>query len=284
MIGGTTYFSLDSGRVESHEEGTRSFGDFAVLYRLGTQSQPLFEAFQRSGIPYQIVGQTSLYEHKEIREILAYLWLLYNPESRFHLDVINGQEEEINLFLHGLRNSLDTQPVTQLIEDMYSQMKGCTPDHSDEKGTERLKWLLRKADPFENRLKDFLEATVLHKETDEYDPRADRVTLMTLHASKGLEFPVVFVIGCEETLIPYQREGKTFDIEEERRLFYVGMTRAQEKLILTHAKKRFLFGQTSKNPPSRFLNDIENALKEVQERTRRKSVKEKPDTPQLSLF
>jgi superfamily I DNA/RNA helicase len=107
---------------------------------------------------------------------------------------------------------------------------------------------------------------------------------MTLHASKGLEFPVVFIVGCEETLIPYQREGKACDLEEERRLFYVGMTRAREKLILTHAKTRFLFGQRAKNPPSRFLNDIETALKEVQKRKIRKFSKEKKDEPQLKLF
>ncbi len=281
MVGGTTYFSLDSGRVESHEEGTRSFGDFAVLYRLGAQSQPLYEAFQRSGIPYQIVGQTSLYEHKDTREVLSYLWLLYNPESMLHLEIIKKPLGEIEPFLKELKYSLDTLPVTQLIE----RIRDFSPnDRSDPKSAEHIKRLMLKASSFENRLKDFLEATVLQKESDEYDPRADHVILMTLHASKGLEFPVVFIVGCEETLIPYERKGKTFDIEEERRLFYVGMTRAQEKLILTHAKTRFLFGQRSKNPASRFLNDIEDALKELQKRMRRKSVKAKPDQSQLTLF
>jgi DNA helicase-2/ATP-dependent DNA helicase PcrA len=303
MIGGTTYFSLDSGRVESHEEGTRSFGDFAVLYRLGAQSQPLFEAFQRSGIPYQIVGQMSLYEYKDIREILGYLWLLYSPESIFHLKIIKKPFGEIEPFLTELRGALNTQPVSQLIERIYeftlgnyaqtkvctpTQTKVCTPTQTKvctpAESAERIKRLIVKAAPFEHRLKDFLETTVLQKETDEYDPRADRVTLMTLHASKGLEFPVVFIVGCEETLIPYQREGKSYDVEEERRLFYVGMTRAQEKLILTYTKTRFLFGQTLQNPPSRFLSDIENALKEVQKRMGRKTAKDKPDKPQLTLF
>jgi len=284
MVGGTTYFSLDSGRVESHEEAIHSFGDFAVLYRLGAQSQPLFEAFQRSGIPYQIVGQTSLYEYKEIREILSYLWLLYNPESTIHLGKIKKQKGELKPFLHELQRSLDTQPVSVLIERIYEFILNDRSASEDSKKAERVKQLITKASSFEQRLKDFLETTVLQKEIDEYDPRADRVTLMTLHASKGLEFPVVFIVGCEEHIIPYQREGKTFDLEEERRLFYVGMTRSREKLILTHARKRFLFGQTSQNPPSRFLNDIENVLKEIQKRATRKPGKEKKEPPQLKLF
>ncbi len=280
MVGGTTLFSLDSGRVESHAEGTYSFGDFAVLYRLSAQSQPLFEAFQRSGIPYQIIGQTSLYEHKEIREILACLWLLYNPESQLFAELIAPHNAQFDLFVNPLRDSFHETPVTGLIQRLIDMLFS---DVSDEKSEERFKKLLARAAPFETRLGDFLEMTVLHKETDEYDPRADRVTLMTLHASKGLEFPVVCIVGCEETLIPYQREGKAFDLEEERRLFYVGMTRAQQKLVLTHAQKRFVFGQTVQLEPSRFLNDIEEALKEIQVR-QRKAKKDKKAQPQMSLL
>jgi superfamily I DNA/RNA helicase len=107
---------------------------------------------------------------------------------------------------------------------------------------------------------------------------------MTLHAAKGLEFPVVFMVGCEEGLLPYQREGKAFDLEEERRLFYVGMTRAQQKLIMTHAKTRFLFGQRQQNGPSRFLSDIEHTLKEIKKLASRKAAKEKQDSVQLKLL
>ena len=100
---------------------------------------------------------------------------------------------------------------------------------------QRLHQLTLRAVPFEDRLADFLETITLQSETDVYDPRADRVTLMSLHASKGLEFPVVFIVGCEEGLLPYERQGEAVDVEEERRLFYVGLTRAGRKLILTHA-------------------------------------------------
>ena len=242
MVGGTTHFSMDSGRVESHEESINSFGDFAVLYRLGAQSQPLFEAFQRSGIPYQIVGQTSLYEQQDIREILSCLWLFFNPGLRLHLEYIRKTEVEIMPCLKELRQSDGRTPVAHLIEQIHGF---CSEHHRNENTDEHIKRLIVRAKPFESRLVDFLETIALHKETDDYDPRADRVTLMTLHASKGLEFPVVFLVGCEETLLPYQREGQLFDLEEERRLLYVGMTRAQEKLILTHAKRRFLFGSNA---------------------------------------
>ncbi len=125
---------------------------------------------------------------------------------------------------------------------------------------------------------------MLQTETDEYDPRVDRVTLMTLHASKGLEFPVILIVGCEENLIPYQKKGEDLDLEEERRLFYVGMTRAQKKLILMNAKKRFLFGEQCEHSPSRFLNDIEEALKEIKQRDFKKKIKKMKKRNQLDLF
>lgn len=101
---------------------------------------------------------------------------------------------------------------------------------------------------------------------------------------RGLEFSVVFIIGCEEGLLPYQRGDERPDIEEERRLFYVGMTRAQQRLILTHAKSRYLFGQQMNNPPSRFLDDIEQALKEIKKSAHRKPAGETPGSIQLKLF
>jgi DNA helicase II / ATP-dependent DNA helicase PcrA len=118
------------------------------------------------------------------------------------------------------------------------------------------------------------------------------VALMTLHAAKGLEFPVVFIIGCEERLLPYLQPGRATDVAtsvatdvaEERRLFYVGMTRAGRRLVLTHAQTRLLFGQWSQNPPSRFLADIEQALKELADLRQRSTRKKQPELAQLALF
>ena len=149
---------------------------------------------------------------------------------------------------------------------------------------QRLHQLALRAVSFGGRLTDFLESTALHSETDAYDPRADRVTLMSLHASKGLEFPVVFIVGCEEGLLPYERKGEVVDIEEECRLFYVGLTRAGRKLVLTPASKRLLFGQFMENQPSRFVGDIEAALKEVREIKGYRPREQKPESGQMSLF
>ena len=141
---------------------------------------------------------------------------------------------------------------------------------------------------FEGNLSDYLETIALQKETDVYNPHAEKVALMTLHAAKGLEFPVVFIAGCEEDLIPYRRNKKTIEnLEEERRLFYVGITRAKQRLFLLHANSRFLFGERKSNRPSRFLNDIEQALKENRQaelKDKQKSKTKKGDESQMKLF
>ncbi len=331
MVGGTSYFSLDSGRVddrvdEGDESLSRSFADFAVLYRTGAQSHTLAEALDRSGIPYQTVGQTPLTAHRIVRLALAHLWLLRSSYSAVHLDAILNHERE--LFDPAQLTTLITETralgippwrtpapvvvtpgqrealmglagmigeigeigeigVAGLVEGV-ARLLGERSALSDADGA-RLKRLQRRAVLFSHDLDRFLEAAALQAETDDYDPRADRVALMTLHAAKGLEFPVVFMVGCEEGLLPYVRPGTEegaadeVDVDEERRLFYVGMTRAKEKLILTSARRRFLFGQAMENEQSRFVEDIEQALKVMQEDERRKA-KEKPDHVQLSLF
>jgi DNA helicase II / ATP-dependent DNA helicase PcrA len=154
----------------------------------------------------------------------------------------------------------------------------------DEQTHERLARLRLRAVPYVQRLGDLLETLSLQREADFYDPRADRVTLMTLHAAKGLEFPVVLLVGCEEGLLPYDQPGRPADLAEERRLFYVGMTRAQRKLFLTHAQSRLLFGRRLDNPPSRFLNDIEQSLKELAALRQRPAPNREPELAQLSLF
>ena len=286
MVGGTSYFSIDSARVSDEDSvSTRTFADFAVLYRLNGQSQPLIEAFERSGIPFQTVGQTPLAEQPEVRLVLACLWLLHNPQNTFHLEQIASkkQVQTITPFLASLADRTGT-----LVPVLMDQLQQFLTDQLilvvDEKSREHLQQLRRRAALFENHLGDFLESMALQRETDVYDPRAGRVTLMTLHAAKGLEFPVVFMVGCEEELIPYRRDEQPVDVDEERRLFYVGMTRAQQKLILTHAKRRFLFGQQREGEPSRFLADIENSLKEFKKMAARKPAPDKPANLQLRLL
>jgi superfamily I DNA/RNA helicase len=328
MVGGTSLYSLDSGRVGSTAAAKRAFGDFAVLYRLNAQSQPLVEALERSGIPFQTVGEKPLTEYKEIRELLAYLWLLHAPHSLVHLRVLLNadrplfpaqtmdrlarlcEEQSASCWtilqqyahwnflntsqtrrlgqvveaLQPLHSILGNAPVARLIEQLQPSLAQNQDRLRDERQQERIQQLTRRAIPFGRELGGFLEAQALQRESDFYDPRADRVTLMTLHAAKGLEFPVVFITGCEEGLLPYVATGKTTDIEEERRLFYVGMTRAQQKLVLTRAKRRLLFGQFQEPGPARFLNDIEQTLIELKEMWQPKMLKEQPVHKQLSLF
>jgi superfamily I DNA/RNA helicase len=132
----------------------------------------------------------------------------------------------------------------------------------------------------------FFDALALEGAADHFDPRAEKIAVMTLHAAKGLEFPVVFIIGCEETLLPMQLPGLQSAVEEERRLFYVGMTRAKEQLYLLRAKRRPLFGRLQENPGSRFLADIEEQLKayEKWQAPARKEPKKRGDENQLGLF
>ncbi len=292
MIGGTSHFSLDSGRLTGEVSfQARSFADFAVLYRLGVQSRLLIEAFERSGMPYQTTGQAPLTSHADVREILAALW-------RVHRMMVHGAGQLAPKVARLLAELGPRPPVVRLV-DSLPQALGMSHDAAGAARGDRagaLEQLARLAGPFGDRLGDFLEVMALHKETDAYDPRADRVTLMTLHAAKGLEFPAVFIVGCEEGLLPYVHdrggdepvttgpEGFNSELDEERRLFFVGLTRAQQKLVLCHARRRMLFGQAMENPVSRFVNDIESALKAVQEMgAKRRSAKE-PEPRQLPLF
>lgn len=326
MVGGTSYFSFDSGRVTAEEDSReRAFSDFAVLYRIGAQAAPLEEAFQRSGIPYQSAGQKALFEQKEIVELFNYLWLAHSPESSLYLSKILASNKinveadspgylltmddlslkealeteefenlaparkkallEIMAFVKSIKEGIENGPITDLLQSIVKFIGRKRTGKSQAERDENLKRILSLAEQFENRLEDFLEFIALQQETDIYDPRADRVTLMTLHAAKGLEFPTVFVAGCEEGLIPYCREDRETDLEEERRLFYVGMTRAREKLILTHAKSRTLFGKKTANKPSRFLADIGLAVKEVKRMSPRKlTARQRSKMFQMELF
>lgn len=306
LMGGTSYFSLDSGRVEQHDyTAEANFSEIAVLYRLNALSHNLIKAFQRSGIPFQTIGDATWYLQDEIKDCLSFLWFLYNPKLSRHFknilshrciglrasaigklenyarthkmslwDVVqNGQQisflsQNQKSFLQKLfytRKQLVNSSQTILISEMIS----CFLDefNQDDKHKKLFEPLYSKSKSFAGRLGDFLEAYTLRTETDDYEPKSDKVTLMTLHAAKGLEFPIVFIVGCEENLIPYNKPDKAMELEEERRLFYVGMTRAKQKLILTHAKSRFLFGQKVSYPPSRFLNDIEKSLLEFKKPT-----------------
>ena len=243
-----------------------NYSDFAVLYRTNAQSRVLEEAMLHAGIPYSLVGGVRFYERKEIKDVLAYLQLLINPGNevarkraekngktrltRMETAGINPQTTTLELLDEVLR-------VTSYL-DQFDEL-----NEEDAARLENIKELRSVAAQFPA-LSEFLEQVAL---TEKEAVRARRrqetmdgkgaVTLMTMHAAKGLEFKYVFMVGMEEGLFPHSRTlMEPEQMEEERRLCYVGMTRAMDKLCLTYATRRMIFGSRSNNPVSRFLADI----------------------------
>lgn len=285
--------------------GARSFGDFAVLYRTNAQSYALERALVQQRIPYQLVGGVRFYDRKEIKDVVAYLRLLYQPHDRMSfsrvvnvptrgigatslekflvwqsqsgMDILSAlvNTEQIATLtprarqaLSGLgellrrvqvKNELGVGP-SELIEELLSATgyRDMLLDGSPqaEEREANLGVLVSDAKSYAS-LDDFLEEVALMSSTD-VGSTESAVTLMTLHAAKGLEFPVVFMVGMEEGLFPSMRalEEGPRQLEEERRLCYVGMTRAREELYLLYAGSRLQFGQRSYTTPSRFLEDM----------------------------
>lgn len=297
--------NLVAERISSHVAiGARKFGDFAVLYRTNAQSYTLERSFLRFHVPYQIIGGVRFYDRKEIKDIVAYLKLIYQPQDRMSFsrivnvptrgvgatsldkfmlwqsdssfDIITAlanvdqtstitQKAKQALILLGqklrkLQLMIDTSTPAEIIEELLKQtayrdyIADGTP--AAEEREENIGSLISDAQSFAS-LPDFLEEVALMSSVDT-DSNAQKVTLMTLHAAKGLEFPVVFMVGMEEGILPHARvyEAGPSELEEERRLAYVGMTRAREELHLTYAASRMQFGQRGYNPVSRFIADM----------------------------
>ena len=284
----------------------RALHDFAVLYRTNAQSRSLEEAFLRYNLPYKIVGGTRFYERKEIKDALAYLRFVYQPddvvsfgriinlpprglgdvslqrleawrlqqaqtllEACRHADRIPGLQaravnalQQFALLIDGLRAEMAKLAAGPLLELVLKRSGYLT--HLDDGSLtaadriENVKELLSVAATYnELTLEGFLEEIALIADLDNYSQDTDAVTLMTLHAAKGLEFPVVFMPGMEDGIFPHSRSLFDGDqMEEERRLCYVGMTRARERLTLLYTNSRLLYGSTNHNPPSRFLLEI----------------------------
>ncbi len=245
------------------------FSNAAIFYRTNAQSRVIEEVLLHQGIPYTLVGGTRFYERKEIKDILAYVRFLENPKDMVsYKRIVKLGKGRMNKFLELIVKIEDLKNITTL--DVLDKILQETDylslyDKSDEEDKDRLeniKELHSVAVAFPN-LTGFLENIALVEQ--EYLPdkpakesdRKDAVTLMTLHAAKGLEFPIVFMVGMEEGLFPHQRSIMDKNqLEEERRLCYVGMTRAKEKLFLTFASRRIFFGQRTSNTISRFLLEL----------------------------
>lgn len=298
-----------------------SYGDMAVLYRTNAQSRVVEEAFMKAGIAYTMVGGLKFYDRKEIKDMLAYLKVIFNPADTISLlriinvprrgigetsiarlndyavqhgmslfDVISNPDlvpdltarakrplENLAELIFKLMAAAGQLPVVQLIEKVMDETgyiaeleKEHTPQ--DEARLENLRELLSVAKEFaageeDNTLENFLSHVSLVSDIDTAELEEARVTLMTLHSAKGLEFPVVFLCGMEEGIFPHARTlMNESEIEEERRICYVGITRARRKLYLSNARMRTIYGRTTMYPPSRFLLEIPPEMLERQQR------------------
>lgn len=295
-----------------HEISHEPYGDMAILFRTNAQSRVLEEKLMRYAIPYTMVGGTKFYDRKEIKDVLAYLRLLYNPEDSLSLTrIINvpkrnigattmehvaayAEAQGISLFealsstdeipvtkrakaslenfaamIFDLLNDIEGKDVLSLIETVIKQTgygdmldKEAEHDPQGESRKENVGEFLSVAKDYmdsnpEGNLQDFLENVALVSDVDDFESSDSKVTLMTLHAAKGLEFPVVFLTGLDEGLFPHSRTlMDPSQVEEERRLAYVGITRAERQLYVTNAVTRTMYGRISAYMPSRFLAEI----------------------------
>lgn len=295
-----------------HEISHEPYGDMAILFRTNAQSRVLEEKLMRYAIPYTMVGGTKFYDRKEIKDVLAYLRLLYNPEDSLSLTrIINvpkrnigattmehvaayAEAQGIPLFealsstdeipvtkrakaslenfaamIFDLLNDIEGKDVLSLIETVIKQTgygdmldKEAEHDPQGESRKENVGEFLSVAKDYmdsnpEGNLQDFLENVALVSDVDDFESSDSKVTLMTLHAAKGLEFPVVFLTGLDEGLFPHSRTlMDPAQVEEERRLAYVGITRAERQLYVTNAVTRTMYGRISAYMPSRFLAEI----------------------------
>ncbi|ATW50091.1 DNA helicase PcrA [Streptomyces peucetius] len=301
------------------DQGEAKAGDVAVFYRTNAQSRVFEEIFIRVGLPYKVVGGVRFYERKEVRDVLAYLRVLANPEDNVPLRrILNvpkrgiGERAEAMIDALALREKITFPQALKRVDEAYGMAarsanavkrfnvlmeelrtiveSGAGPavvleavlertgylaelqastDPQDETRIENLQELAAVALEFEQErgeegagtLAQFLEQVALVADSDQIPDEDEEgtgvITLMTLHTAKGLEFPVVFLTGMEDGVFPHMRAlGQTKELEEERRLAYVGITRARERLYLTRSSMRSAWGQPSYNPPSRFLEEI----------------------------
>ena len=307
--------------IQKGVKAGRRYGDHAILYRMNAQSNSIEQAFIRWGIPYRVVGGVRFFERKEIKDVLAYLSVLDNPDDTLRLRrIINepkrgigeatvntaaeiGETLGISLFevlatageyaplgkkaaaleafaamINGLRERAGNEPLADTLaalleESGYVRALEQKNDFESRGRLENVEELMTTVIKYTQEtesptLSGFLEEIALYTDLDGYDSGDDAVVMMTLHSAKGLEFPVVFIAGAEEGIFPGMNAMMNpGEIEEERRLAYVGITRAKERLYFTTAAQRMLFGRTTRNRASRFVGEVPGELLEVQDDT-----------------
>ena len=244
LVGGLSHRSLDSGRITGNAAGV-SFSDIAVLYRTDQQAAPIVEALSRAGIPVQKRSHNRLRDRAGVAAIARELRLA-GPAGHGPLPARVRRAGQL-LAERFATPTLDATATGPTPADVWAAVEVLTP----------------LAQRCGEDVEQFLAQLATGAEVDALDPRAEAVTLLTLHAAKGLEFPVVFLVGCEDGLLPLRLPGAPAtddDVAEERRLFFVGLTRAQDRLYVSHAARRFRYGSEREHPPSPFLDAIDAGL------------------------
>ena len=249
--------------------------DIAILYRTNAQSRSFEEVFVRKGIPYQIIGGIKFYERKEIKDLLAYLRLAVNPADTVSQErAVKNGKRRLNKYTKWLEENVKKIPTMSPLELLENILKITQylkklneNDPQDLARVENIQELLNTAAKFTS-LHQFLENVALVQDgylhdlsteltSNQRKNQVKAVSLMSLHSAKGLEFPMVFIVGAEEGLLPHQKSlWEKEQMEEERRLCYVGITRAKNKLVITYARRRWNFGRVTHSTPSRFLSEI----------------------------
>ncbi len=320
MIGGTSHYQMNHSRGGADAGDSWGFSDFGVIYRTNAQAKAIEEAFIKSGIPCQIVGRTNMSRQKRVSQLLSWLKALINPNddlnvrraaegyglSRQTLLEAGGYAEESGIALYeairilaekgdrhagGFVSSMkrlagmkEKAPSDELLRAIIDETGIRESDGAGEESfryMEDLAAAYRDLEPPQGIVKLVHDMSMMTP-ADTFDPRAQAVTLMTIHMAKGLEFRAVFIAGCEDGLVPYTLRGNDTDIEEERRLFYVAMTRAMDELFLIHARRRFMYGQRLAQPPSPFIKEIPEEF--IYRRIVPDREKKRPRDPQMGLF
>ena len=281
LMGGVRFFSFDSQITDGSEESeASSFSDFGVLFRLSRMASDIMKAMNDHGIPYQLVGEEPFFKQEPVKTVIDILRLIAMPShsvliQRLKEKQIKGLSESALMQIQQNKNIQTIEECLNEIITLY--FPAIMGSHKD--AIERLLSLSRE---YGSDLPLFLSFLQLGSPSDTYNKSTEQVALMTIHAAKGLEFSHVFIIGCEEGILPYTLfSNNSYDIEEERRLLYVGMTRAKRTLFLSHAKKRNLFGNSYHLPASPFLNNIKD---ELVRKGRVEKGEKKVRKKQLSLF
>ena len=330
LVGGISFFSIDTGKADLDTQKEYSFADFAILCRTRKQCETFINVFEKEGIPFQTADKKRLFEMNGICQLISLCRIMAKSESFLDMESIfhyfgvslgkkeTGKwyklykkscalnQDTMEFFgradtdISGIKETSKTKisTIAKTLRDLGEEIKNCDNKtairivcsktglqdiiENNDKINQAFEKIISIARLY-NDLKGFLDAIALNQDADAIGFKMEKVSLMTMHAAKGLEFPVVFVAGCEQGLVPFAKDGENIDdLEEERRLFYVAMTRAMDILCLTYAKKRTIYGKSFKKHRSFFIDDIEKRLTQVEKSPVFLSINKKEK--QLELF